>query len=87
MTTLQKEIITELLNGGNISGNKTYGYRLRTSNQVCVRKFHDRTLYRVKDVLRKSGSVYVINKSKVRQLHGSSWIKQHYKSITNVESN
>ncbi|MFC4261951.1 hypothetical protein ACFOWM_03610 [Ferruginibacter yonginensis] len=38
------------------------------------------TFRAIKDVLRTiSKGVYVINKNKVRQLHGGTWLKQHYK--------
>jgi hypothetical protein len=82
MTELQKEIISKLLLGYNIAGSKHYGYRLRSPEQLVCRKFSYRTLYSFKYLLTKRGGVFMINKNKVRQLHGKTWIKKQYKEIS-----
>lgn len=82
MTQLQKEIIQKLLLGYNIAGNPRYGFRLRSPEQHVCRKFSYKTFFKIKNLLRKKGPVFLINKSKVRQLHGKSFAKTEYKNIS-----
>lgn len=82
MTQLQKEIIQKLLLGYNISGNTKYGFRLRSPEQHVCRKFSYKTFFKIKDILRKKGPVFLINKNKVRQLHGKTFTKTEYNKIS-----
>jgi hypothetical protein len=82
MTELQKEIISKLLLGYNIAGNKTYGYRLRSPEHHVCRKFSYRTFHSFSKLLRKQKGVFFIDKNKVRQLHGRTFIKQQYLEIS-----
>lgn len=82
MTDLQKEIIQKLLLGYNIYGNPRYGFRLRSPELHPCRRFSYKTFLSIQNLLRKKGSVFLINKNKVRQLHGKSFAKQEYKNIT-----
>lgn len=82
MTAKQKDIVRKLLVGYNIIGNSAYGFRLRDQGQNVVLKFNYKTFFRIKDLLRKQKDCFVINKSKVRQLHGRSFAKQLYKKHT-----
>jgi hypothetical protein len=81
MTELQKFIISKLLLGYNIAGSASYGYRLRSPEQLVCRKFSRKTFRSFSKLLSKRGGVFMINKNKVRQLHGKSWVKQQYKSM------
>jgi len=76
MTQSQKDIIVHLLAGGSIAS-----YRLRDRNNNPMMKVNPQTFYWLKsEVLRRMpGGFFIINKTKVRQLHGNSWIKKTYK--------
>jgi hypothetical protein len=82
MTELQQDILSKLLLGYNIVGNEKYGYRLRTPDHQVSAKISYRTFYPLKKLLRKNKGLFVINKSKVRQLHGNCFTKKQYKSLT-----
>lgn len=82
MTELQKDIVTKLLLGYNIAGNRRYGYRLRSPEHMVCRKFSRKTFDSIKDVLRQHKGLFVVNKTKVRQLHGNSFFKKEYKAIS-----
>jgi hypothetical protein len=82
MTQLQKEIVEKLLLGYNIAGNAKYGFRLRSPEHHVCRKFSYKTFYRLKDLLRKKGPVFLINKNKVRQLHGKTFAKSEYNKLS-----
>lgn len=82
MTQLQKDIIEKLLLGYNIAGNPKYGFRLRSPHQHVCRKFNYKTFLKIKDLLRKKGPVFLINKNKVRQLHGKTFVKTEYKKLS-----
>lgn len=80
MTSLQKAIINNLLEGATIANCRSSGYRLRTQEGSVISKFYTPTFYSLKKYLRKEKSgLFVINKNEVRQLHGKSWIKREYK--------
>lgn len=81
MTQLQKEIIEVLFAGGSISkvGDQ---YRLRDASVNPIKKFGFNTMFQIKKLCRVHKGVFVLNKTKVRQLHGKSWVKQFYKSQT-----
>lgn len=81
MTDLQKEIIRKLFAGGNIARNGQYGYRLRDEKQNAVASFGYKTFFRIKDLLRKKDKCFVIDKRKVRQLHGRHFAKKLYKRL------
>ncbi len=81
MTDLQKEIVAKLLLGYNIAATGANGYRLRSPEQQVCKKVSVKTFQKLRKLLRKTGGVFVINKNKVRQLHGKSWIKKEYKLI------
>jgi hypothetical protein len=82
MTDLQKEIIQKLLLGYNIYGNPRYGFRLRDPQHRPCRRFSYKTFLSIEGLLRKKGPVFLINKNKVRQLHGKSFAKAEYKSLS-----
>jgi len=82
MTSLQKAIVKNLLEGATIANCKSSGFRLRTHNGSVIAKFYSPTFYSLKKYLRKEKSgLFVINKNEVRQLHGKSWIKKEYKKL------
>jgi hypothetical protein len=81
MTQLKKEIIEKLLLGYHIYGNTRYGFRLRDPQHRPCRRFSYKTFLSIQDLLRKKGSVFLINKNKVRQLHGKSFAKTLYKKV------
>lgn len=82
MTPLQKQIAQELLQGGNIAQCFTSGYRLRDGTHRGIRRFSAPTFSTLKKFLRKEKSgLYVLNKNKVRQERGNSWIKKQYKLL------
>jgi hypothetical protein len=85
MTYLQRFILIRMLNGHNISGSGKYGYRLRSAEQLVVRKFYSKTFQDIKKYLRKHNDVWLINKNKIRQMHGRSLVKQHYTGTRIVE--
>ena len=79
------KIWTILLNDGCISN----GYRVLNKSRSPEMKLSQRAFTHMKDVLRKKGIVYVLNKKAVRQQHGNSLIKklykQHYNGIRNTQ--
>lgn len=80
MSPEQKYIIELLLEGYTIAGNREYGIRLRTPDCRVVRKINERTWDKLKDILRREKSgLIVIDKRKVRQLHGNCIVKRIYK--------
>lgn len=81
MTKIQKDIIQKLLEGYNVYGNPSYGFRLRSPEMHAHLRFGIRTFYKIRPLLRKSNGVFLINKSKVRQLHGKTFTKRQYKAI------
>lgn len=83
MTDNEKYVFTVLLNGGSIANCHSSGFRVRDNNKNPVHKVHTAFLIKYMKLMRKDKTVYVINKNKVRQLHGKSWIKKLYKSIVN----
>jgi hypothetical protein len=87
MTQLKKEIIEKLLLGYHIYGNTRYGFRLRDPEQRPCRRFSYKTFLSIQGLLRKKGPVYLINKNKVRQLHGRSFAKTQYKQLAKESVN
>ena len=82
MTTNQKTIGKHLLQGANIACCYSSGYRLRTSNHSPIMSFHKDTFKVFKPLLRKEKSgLLVLNKNKVRQLHGAAWLKVEYNKM------
>lgn len=79
MTAKQKDIVRKLLDGHSIVGTPRHGFRLRDQKQNVVAKFNYNTFFRIKHLLRKHKSGFVIDKNKVRQQHGNSFEKQLYK--------
>ncbi|MFV0604566.1 MAG: hypothetical protein ACK5NK_01875 [Niabella sp.] len=78
MTPLQKTILQWLLEGGAISGNPKYGYRLKDKAGNPILKFNHRTFYSIKDHLRFEKGHYVLNKKYIRSLSKKYWIKKIY---------
>lgn len=78
MTSLQKSILEWLLEGGSISGNQKYGYRLKDSAGNPLVKFNHRTFYSLKDHLRFDKGNYRLDKKFVRSLSKKYWIKKMY---------
>jgi len=82
MTSLQKQIIIELLAGGSIAKYPRYPYRLRNKACMSVLKFNQNTFSSLKHLLRKrKDSLFVIDKNEVRKLRGNAWAKKYYKSL------
>ncbi|HRN49670.1 MAG TPA: hypothetical protein PKW69_16695 [Niabella sp.] len=78
MTPLQRKIFEALLNGGKISGNPKYGYRLKDSMANPLLKFSHRTFFQLKHFLRLEKSQFVLNKKEVRSLSKKYWLKKAY---------
>lgn len=78
MTSLQKTILEWLIEGGSISGNQKYGYRLKDSVGNPLAKFNHRTFYALKDHLRLDHGNYRLDKKYVRGLSKRYWIKKIY---------
>ena len=84
MTTLQKQICEILLEGGAISGNIKYGYRIKDDSGYPVLRFSHRTFLSIKPFLRMAKGQFVINKNAVRSLSKRYWLKQKY--LQNLKS-
>lgn len=78
MTTLQKKIIEVLLQGGSISGNPKYGYRLKDAASHPIVKFSYRTFHSVKPYLRINKGSFLLNRGLVRGISKRFWIKKAY---------
>lgn len=78
MTQLQKTIFEWLLEGGSVSGNPKYGYRLKDIAGNPLAKFNHRTFHSLKDLLRSDDGIYKLNKKYVRSLSKRYWIKKTY---------
>ncbi|OJU22647.1 MAG: hypothetical protein BGN92_09060 [Sphingobacteriales bacterium 41-5] len=85
MTSLQKTILEWLIEGGSISGNQKYGYRLKDSAGNPLAKFSYRTFYTLKDHLRFEKGHYRLNKKYVRSLNKRYWIKKLYLQYLNKQ--
>ncbi len=84
MTDTQKRMLKIMLSGGCVSA----GYRLLDGSRNPVMKISASTFRKHKHLFRKSGIVYLINKTKVRQEHGNSFIKKQYKNLSDgIRSN
>ena len=78
MTPLQKNIIEQLLEGGNINGNPKYGYRLKDKYGNPLLKFNYRTFYSIKEHLKFEKGHYLLNRKYIRSLSKRYWIKKIY---------
>lgn len=78
MTSLQKNILEWLIEGGSISGNQKYGYRLKDKAGNPLAKFNHRTFYSLKEHLRFDNGHYRLNRKYVRSLSKRYWIKKIY---------
>ena len=87
MSPAQKFIAQKLLEGYYITPYGPHWYRLRSPEHVVVRKLSNKTFKGFKNLLRKKDTVWLINKNCVRQLHGSTFIKQQYKIKANGSRN
>lgn len=85
MTSLQKKILVQLLEGGSITGNEKYGYRLKDVAGNPLTKFSYRTFYTLKDHLRFEKGHYRLNKKYVRSLSKKYWIKKLYLRYLNKQ--
>ncbi len=83
MTPLQKEVILGLLEGGSISGNSKYGYRLKDRSGNPVSKFTYRTFHSLRPHLRMEKGRFVINRKFIRSLSKRYWIKKMYLDYLN----
>ncbi len=83
MTAIHKRMLKLMLDGGCISA----GYRILDKDRNPVMRVKEATFRKYKHLFRKSGIVYLINKSKVRQEHGNTFIKKQYKSLKNGTGN
>lgn len=68
-------MLKTMINGGCVSS----GYRVLDEQRNPVMRISASTFQNFKELFRKQGIVYLINKNKVRQKHGNSFIKQLYK--------
>lgn len=87
MTDLQKTIFTVLIKGGSIA--KTgQSYRLRDDGVNPVSVFTYRTWFIIRRFVRldRKLNVFVLDRKKVRALHGKSWLKQQYKMTLNKDN-
>lgn len=83
MTKAQKQIVSILLKGGNISHLGGFGIRLRDSKQNPISKVHAKTFRWVRDLVKKRNCVYVISPKAVLQLRKNTWIRKEYKKLKN----
>jgi len=86
MTSLQKQIISQLLQDGTIAKYPRYPYRLRDAAGNVQLKFNENTFRSLKNLLRKrKDSLIVIDKNEVRKLRGNAWAKQQYKQSLKIK--
>lgn len=80
MTDVVKIIIQYMLAGCSIVGSGSSGYRLRSPDHSPILKINPRTWRQIRHLMRKGKyGLFLIDKRKVRSLHGNSWIKKNYK--------
>lgn len=83
MTSKQKDIIEHLLQGCTIASLGPSGIRLRTPSGSPIMKISPRSMWWIKRELmrrdRRTG-LWVVDKRKVRSLHGNCFAKRIYKS-------
>lgn len=79
MTPLQTTITEKLLSGHTIAALTPRYIRLRDASGNPVRNLACRTFYALKPLLRKKGDLFLIDRNKVRALHGNSNTKRLYK--------
>lgn len=88
MTDNQKVIIETLLNRDHylLETNNYNGvsmYKLYKGNQIPVRYVHAKTVSSLRRLFKRSKTGRLtLNLNLVRQEHGNSFIKQHYKKAT-----
>ncbi|MEQ1678416.1 MAG: hypothetical protein ABL876_17105, partial [Chitinophagaceae bacterium] len=71
----------QLFAGGNIASCNGQ-FRLRDKDINPLRKFSYSTYFRIRKLLRKDNHGYlVLDKNKVRQQSGHTWVKKYYQSL------
>lgn len=83
-----KEIFSLLLTGHSIAGYGKYGYRLRTPDGCPIARIHQHSFEHFKYlVLRQAKNrMWIIDKRKVRSLHGNHICKKLYKEMRNAKN-
>jgi len=87
MTPTQKELIDYLLEGmylmQKVRANGSSAYKVYKGNQIPVRYFSTDTVAFLRNGLLKTDKRrrMTLNLSRVRMLHGGSWIKKRYYSL------
>ncbi len=94
MTENAKCLVEDLLSGhylvSTINHSHKRIFKLYYGNMVPVRYISTKIVKSLnqRDLLKTSSKGYItLNLSKVRQLHGNSWIKQTYKTRNHANSN
>lgn len=82
MTQSQKNIITQLLLGGEIAHLGPSGIRLKDSAGNPIAKLNAKTFRALRDIIKRNKKhAWVISKAAVIKLHGKTWVKKEYKRI------
>lgn len=82
MTKTQLCIVGYLLNDANIASYRSGKYRLRDDNNCVILTMTAATFRAIKPLLRSTkNALFVIDKNKVRQLHGNDLVKRKYKGL------
>jgi hypothetical protein len=86
---IAKEIFKLLLNDHSIMSYGKYGHRLRDANGSPMLRIHNKTFEHFKYMyLRQTkNKSWVIDKRKVRSLHGNHICKKIYKKIQHAKNN
>ncbi|MBN8852256.1 MAG: hypothetical protein BGO55_00740 [Sphingobacteriales bacterium 50-39] len=85
MTYNQKLIVSKLFEGCTIAAMGPGQIRLRDPQGAPVLKITDRTFYWLnRNLLRQHKGLFLLNKSKMRQFHGNSFVKRLYKGLAAV---
>lgn len=89
MAMIAKDIFLALLGGHSIFGYGKYGYRLRDASGNPVCRIHQASFDHFRHlVLRQTKNrAWVIDKRKVRSLHGNHICKKLYKEIRSAKNN
>ncbi len=92
MTAAQKEFIKQMMIDGHYAlprqARGVQKLAIYKGNQVLVRQFITGTVKEFQDLFKKdSVGRITLNLTKVRQLHGGSWIKKLYKTRKRLQAN
>lgn len=75
----QRQVIKVLLDGGNLVKMGVSGIRIRDDKNSPVGKITEKSMYRLKDLLKKHRNQWIIKRSGFQLLNGNHWAKRYYK--------